>query len=96
MKQQAVRSDKKILIALLYAVAIAIILMGASFGVYSAIHHVQLPVLSSSVPGVVFGLVILFLGIRYLFSLRKLRAEVYRTTSVFSWSNFQNTKNNKA
>lgn len=96
MVQRSVKPNKKILIALLYAVAIAIILMGASFSVYSLIHNVQLSVLSSSVPGAVFGLVILFLGVRYVLSLGKLRAEVYKTTSGFDWSNFEKPKNSKA
>ncbi len=93
MEKQAVSQKKRILIAILYVTAIAIILLGASFCVYSAINNVQMPVLTSSVPGVVFGLVILFLGVRYVISIQKLKAEVYQTTSNFSWSNFRKTKN---
>jgi len=96
IKKQSVKKEKRILIALLYVVAVAIILLGASFCVYSAIHNVQFAVLSSSVPGLVFGLVIIFLGVRYIFSLEKLKAEVYKTTSSFDWSNFEKTKKSKA
>ena len=92
----AVRRKKRILIALLYVIAIVIILLGASFCVYSVINNVQLAILSSSVPGFVFGLVVLFLGIRYVFSLQKLKAEVYKTTSGFDWANFEKAKKTKA
>lgn len=89
----AVRRKKRILIALLYAVAIAIILLGVAFCVYSAVNDVRLTVLTSSIPGLVFGLVVAFLGVRYVLSIQKLKAEVYRTTSDFSWSNFKKSKN---
>ena len=89
----AVRREKRILIALLYAVAIAIILLGVAFCVYSAVNDVRLTVLTSSIPGLVFGLVVAFLGVRYVLSIQKLKAEVYRTTSDFSWSNFKKSKN---
>ncbi|MEA5046973.1 MAG: hypothetical protein VB034_00040 [Eubacteriales bacterium] len=89
----AVQRDKRILIALLYAFAIAIVLLGAAFSVYSAVNDVRLTVLTSSIPGVVFGLVVAFLGVRYVFSIQKLKTEVYRTTSAFSWSNFRKSKN---
>ena len=89
----AVRRGKRILIALLYAVAIAIILLGVAFCVYSAVNDVRLTVLTSSIPGLVFGLVVAFLGVRYVLSIQKLKAEVYRTTSDFSWSNFKKSKN---
>ena len=96
VRKQTVKKDKKVLIALLYVVAIVIILLGASFCVYSALNDVQFAVLSSSVPGFVFGLVVLFLGIRYVFSLQKLKAEVYKTTSGFDWANFEKAKKTKA
>ena len=96
MEKQAVSQKKRILIAILYVTAIAIILLGASFCVYSAINNVQFAVLSSSVPSFVFGLVVLFLGVRYVFSLQKLKAEVYKTSSGFEWSNFEKAKNSKA
>ena len=93
--KQSVKKEKRVLIALLYVVAVAIILLGASFCVYSVINNVQFAVLSSSIPGFVFGLVVIFLGVRYVFSLTKLKAEVYKTSSAFTWSNFEKTKNSK-
>ena len=94
--KQSVKKEKRVLIALLYVVAVAIILLGASFCVYSVINNVQFAVLSSSIPGFVFGLVVIFLGVRYVFSLTKLKAEVYKSSSGFAWSNFEKTKNSKA
>ncbi len=83
------------MILILYALSIIIILLGAAFSVFSVINHVQLAVMSSNMPGVVFGMVILFLGIRYFLSLSKLKDEVYKS-SGFSWSNFRKAKNSKA
>ena len=83
------------MILILYVLSIVIILLGAAFSVFSVINHVQLAVMSSNMPGVVFGMVILFLGIRYFLSLSKLKEEVYKS-SGFSWSNFRKAKNSKA
>ena len=84
--------EKVILIAVLYVVACAIILLGLVFGVYCALNQIMLPVLTTQIPGFVFGMVIAFLGIRYLFSIQKLKEEVFKTTSRFSWSNFRKEK----
>lgn len=96
MEKQSVKHEKKVLIALLYVVAVLIVLLGASFSIYSVIFDVRFSVLSSSVPGFVFGLVVLFLGVRYIFSLQKLKAELRQSASAFAWSNFGKTKNSKA
>ena len=83
------------MILILYVLSIVIILLGAAFSVFSVINHVQLAVMSSNMPGVVFGMVILFLGIRYFLSLSKLKDEVYKS-SGFSWSNFRKARKSKA
>lgn len=88
-----VGKEKLIAIWTLYVASMAIMLIGASFGVLSVINNISIPVLSSQIPGVVFGAVILFLGVRYFLSVRKLKAEVYKSTSSFSWSNFRTGKN---
>ena len=82
------------MIVILYVMSIAIILLGAGFCAYSAINGVQMQVMSSTIPGVVFGLVILFLGVRYFMSLSKLRDEVMKS-SGFSWANFRKEKKAK-
>ena len=92
-KSNGVNKSKAVSIMVLRLFAIAIILAGASFSVYSVINGIRFMVLNNSVPGVVFGLIVLFLGIRYLLSVQKLKAEVYKSTSSFSWSNFKSNKN---
>ena len=79
------------MISILYALSISIMLLGAGYFVYSAINNVQMQVMSSTIPGFVFGMVVLFLGFRYFMSLSKLRAEVMKS-SGFSWSNFRRAK----
>jgi cytochrome c biogenesis protein CcdA len=86
--------SKVVMIVILYVMSIAIVLLGAGFCVYSAIHNVQLQVMTSTIPGFVFGMVILFLGVRYFMSLSKLRDEVMKS-SGFSWANFRKEKKTK-
>ena len=99
MKNQAkgavVDKKKTIAIVALFAVSIIIIAMGASFSVISLINNVSFKVLNSSVHGAVFGVVIAFLGVRYFLSVRKLKQEVYKKTSKFSWNNFKKDKTHK-
>ena len=97
MKNQAcmpaVGKEKMISIVTLYIVSILIILTGTLFGVFSLINNISIPVLSAQIPGAVFGGVVLFLGLRYLLSVNKLKAEVFKSTSTFSWHNFKKEKN---
>ncbi len=89
---QAANRNKTVSIIVLFAFSIAITLVGASFSVYSLINNVSFRVISNNVHGAIFGLVIAFLGIRYFLSVMKLKKEVYKTESQFSWSNFKRTK----
>ena len=86
-KQPAATKGRLALIVILYSLSVAIILVGAGFSVYGLMHRVTFDVMSTSIPGAVFGLVILFLGIRYFYSMSKLKDEVFRS-SGFSWKNF--------
>ena len=86
---------KVAMIVILYVLSVVIMLLGAGFCTYSAINNVQMQVMSSTIPGCVFGMVILFLGIRYFLSLSKLREEVMKSAG-FSWSNFRKTKKSRA
>jgi hypothetical protein len=85
---------KVAMIIILYVMSVLIMLLGAGFSAYSAINGVQMQVMSSTIPGFVFGMVILFLGVRYFMSLSKLRDEVMKS-SGFSWSNFRKEKRSK-
>jgi hypothetical protein len=94
-QQSGAAKGKLVVLALLYALSFAIIMIGAGFSVYSALHGVKFAVMSTNIPGAVFGMVILFLGIRYFFSLSKLKEDVFKSTG-FSWENFRKGKRGKA
>ena len=95
MQKTAVEKKKIISIYALFAFAIAIMVSGVAFSIYSLIYNIHFQVLSASVHGLVFALVITFLGMRYFISVRKLKVEVYRNTSQFSWNNFKKDKTKK-
>ena len=79
-------------ITFLFGMAALIFLSGAAFTLYSVLADVQFPMLGSEVHGAVLGAILMFLGIRYLLSVRKLSTEVYRSSSRFSWENFRSEK----
>ena len=96
MKSQstvAVTDKRKIIIVnILYAATIIIIFLGIFFSIFSLVNHINFKVLNSSIPGVVFGFMVLYLGIRYYFSVDKLKGELFNASSKFSWSNFKGKK----
>lgn len=79
-------------IMLLFMMSSVIVILGVTFSIYSLINDVGFTVLNSRIHGSVFGLVVLFLGVRYFLSVRKLKGEVYKADSKFSWSNFRKGK----
>ena len=81
--------QKAVIINLLYATTIIIILLGVFFIIYSLVNDVSFKVLNTTVSGAIFGMVVAYLGARYFLSVTKLKAELYKTTSKFSWSNFK-------
>lgn len=89
---QKIEKTKVIPIAVLLAASAAIIISGIGLVIYSIVYDVSFRVLNSQVHGLVFGLVIAFLGVRYFLSVQKLKVEVYKSTSVFSWNNFRKRK----
>jgi len=91
----AVDSTKVASIAVLFITSLLIIILGAAFSVYSILYNISFLVLNSEIHGMVFGVVIVFLGVRYFLSVQKLKAEVYKGTSRFSWSNFKSDKAQK-
>jgi len=92
---QAVERKKVISIMLLFVTSLLIILVGAFFSVFSVLNNISFTVLSSQIHGAIFGLVIIFLGFRYFLSVRKLKIEVYKTASRFSWDNFKKRDKHK-
>lgn len=88
-KKQEVAINKKLVILFMTLFSIVIILMGSIYCAYSVFYNIQFTVLNSSVHGLVIGLIVAFLGVRYLLAVRKLKVEVYKSTSSFSFSNFK-------
>ena len=90
--QSAVLKQKAISITLLLISALIIIFLGMFFSAFSFINNFSFRVLNSQIPGVIFGLLVMYLGIRYYLSVNKLKDEVYKSTSEFSWNNFKKVK----
>jgi cytochrome c biogenesis protein CcdA len=99
MKSQIAKSTidraKVTPIATLFITALLIVFSGAAFVVYSVVNNISFPVMNSQVHGAVWGVVMIFLGARYLLAVLKLKAEVYKSTSIFSWSNFKTGNSQK-
>lgn len=83
---------KKAIFAVLLLTSCAIALSGAAYGVYSILFNISFPVLNTQVSGAVFGVCVLYLGIRYLMMVLNLKKELYQPTSRFSWSHFHGKK----
>ena len=73
----------------LFCASILIFLLGAVFSVYSILCDISLPVMNHPIHGAVWGTVIMFLGLRYFFSVRQLKIKVDQSVSGFSWDNFK-------
>ncbi|EPR11743.1 hypothetical protein [Ruminiclostridium papyrosolvens] len=83
---------KKASIILLTALSAGIFLSGIFFIFYSWINHITFKVINTNVSGILFGMAVVYLGFRYLLSVLKLKKELYKESSVFSWSNFRKQK----
>lgn len=90
-----VDGTKVAVITVLSVISILIILLGVAIIVYSFINDIIFTVMSSDIHGAIWGLVIAFLGVRYFLSVQKLKIEVYKNTSKFSWNNFKSDKGQK-
>jgi len=84
-----VEKNKVILIGLLFAISVIIALSGVFFSIFSLANDISFKVLNSQIHGAVFGVLVIYFGIRNFLSVKKLRTEVYKSTSRFSWSNFR-------
>jgi hypothetical protein len=86
-------SKRKVIpMIMLMVLSTAISLSGVFFIIYSILNKISFKVINTDVPGIFFGLAVLYLGIRYFISLQKLKKEVYKPSSIFSWSNFRRQK----
>lgn len=80
---------KIMIIRALFVLAVAITLSGVAFTVYSAFAQQTFRVLNAPLPGFLFGMIVIYFGVRSFLSVRKLREEVYKKNAHFSWSNFK-------
>jgi len=85
-------SPKEIIVFLLYLGSLIILFLGIYFCAFSVLNNIQLKVLSTSIPGMVFGLLIAYLGTRYYFMVSNFKKGFYESNSKFSWSNFKKTR----
>lgn len=83
------RRQKRMIVFALYFFAGAIALSGAFFSVYTLLNQISFGVLNTTVPGAVFGLIVVYFGLRSIFSVRKLQPQLLREDARFSWSNFR-------
>ncbi len=86
--------SKIITINVLFITSMLIIFLGLFFSIFSLINEIHFNILGSSVSGLVLGLLVLYLGIKYYFSVTKLKEELFKSSSKFSWDNFKR-KNKK-
>lgn len=75
---------------------ILIIISGIFFILYSFYFKVSIKVLNTNVSGVIFGIVVLYFGIRYFINVLNLKKEVNKAENKFSWSNFKKSNRRKA
>lgn len=85
----AVSGGKKAAFAVLLLTAAAICISGVWYFVYSLAYGIWVPVLNAKMPGAVLGAAVLYLGIRYLLMLFRLKKELYKPESKFSWDNLK-------
>ncbi len=85
-------NTKKILIIALSIISLGISSSGIIFGIYSWVNDISFKVLNTNVPGLIFGALVAYLGVRYFLSVIKLKKELYKESSVFAWSNFKKVK----
>ncbi len=83
---------KGILFGVLFFIAVLITILGISYSIYAYMSQASLKIMGSDFPGFIFGLVAVFLGIRYSISLFKLKKKIDSTDARFSWDNFKKTK----
>jgi len=86
------KAAKIIIVTFLYLISIMILVSGLGYSVYSLLADTSFTVFGTSVHGFVFGLLVFYLGLRYFLSVRKLKDELYKSSSVFSWKNFSKNK----
>lgn len=88
--------NKKVLIFVLMVCNIFILILGLFFIVYSIYFNISIKVFNMKISGVIFGIMVLYFGIRYFINLLKLKKEINKPENTFSWSNFKKSNRGKA
>ena len=86
---EAAGRGKAVAIGLLFAMSATITLLGIAFSAVSAWNRWNFVVFQAEIPGVAFGAVVAFLGMRYTLAVQKLKRAVYQSDTRFSFGNFQ-------
>jgi hypothetical protein len=81
--------EKNVSVIVLTVFAVTILASGAAFAIYSLLTDLTFSVFGTQMPGLVFGLIIAYLGLRYCQSVRSLRQELAKSKESFSWKNFR-------
>jgi hypothetical protein len=84
--------QKKLIINSLYTGTFIIMFLGFFFSAYSVINNIYLKVLNVSVPGIIFGLLVVYFGLRYYFMVSTFKTELLKKNYSFQWSNFRRKK----
>ncbi|WMJ86383.1 hypothetical protein [Anaerocolumna sp. MB42-C2] len=95
MKKQThivIERQKNVSVIILYTATLIIMFLGIFFSAFSLINHISIRVLNARIPGVILGLLVLYLGVRYYLSVNKLKEELSKSTYGFSWGNFKKEK----
>lgn len=84
--------QKRLIIFGLVCIAGAITLSGLFFSIYSFLNKISFKVLNVEVPGMIFGLIVIYFGVKSTFSVITLKKQLYSEEARFSWSNFRKNK----
>jgi hypothetical protein len=90
--KQVEEKHKRLIINGLYTGVLIILFLGLFFCAYITINQISLRVLSTRVPGFVFGLLVVYLGIRFYFQVTDFKTELMKNHYIFSWDNFRRKK----
>lgn len=91
----SLKRQKLMILFSLYFFAGAIALSGILFTVYCQLNNISFKMLNVNVPGLVLGLVVVYFGLRSVFSVRELQPKLFQEDSQFSWHNFRFEKKKK-
>jgi len=84
--------NSKLYINMIWASSLVIMFLGIFFSIFSYINKIEFNVLNNSVSGIVFGVMVLYLGIKYYFSIESLKEDVAKNHLNFSLRNLKKKK----